>query len=285
MACQRPFISSAGAFGCGQCLSCRTQRRRIWQHRILLEALLHEHTSFVTLTYSDGHLPLDSSLRPRDLTLFLKRLRKVHSSPIRYFACGEYGETTRRPHYHLALFGFGGCQWSRTRAYRATCCDSCSLIQSTWGLGNVFLGTLEPASATYIAGYVTKGGTPPIGLVAPFARMSRRPGLGALMMDEVASVLLDHKLDDILPDVPLTLAHGTKTLPLGPYLRRLLRERIGRSKYAPEAAYTENKEKLRLLRETAWKNARPLLEVFLEETLGRRIQLEAREQRYRKAIL
>lgn len=115
--------------------------------------------------------------------------------------------------------------------------------------------------------------------------MSRRPGLGALMMDEVASVLLDHKLDDILPDVPLTLAHGTKTLPLGPYLRRLLRERIGRSKYAPEAAYTENKEKLRLLRETAWKNARPLLEVFLEETLGRRIQLEAREQRYRKAIL
>ena len=46
------------------------------------------------------------SLRKRDFQLFMKRLRKKYSDDrIRFYACGEYGSETFRPHYHAILFG------------------------------------------------------------------------------------------------------------------------------------------------------------------------------------
>lgn len=36
----------------------------------------------------------------------MKRLRKyLEPVKVRFFACGEYGDNTYRPHYHLILFG------------------------------------------------------------------------------------------------------------------------------------------------------------------------------------
>lgn len=59
---------------------------------------------FVTLTYDNEHLPPNCSLRFEHLALFWKRLRKRVPN-IKYFASGEYGETTLRPHYHAIIFG------------------------------------------------------------------------------------------------------------------------------------------------------------------------------------
>ncbi|AXB22553.1 replication initiation protein [Lynx canadensis associated microvirus CLP 9413] len=46
------------------------------------------------------------TLAKRDFQLFMKRLRKAFpDQKIRYFAAGEYGSETFRPHYHAILFG------------------------------------------------------------------------------------------------------------------------------------------------------------------------------------
>ena len=39
---------------------------------------------------------------------FIKRLRARVGAPIRYFACGEYGDKFSRPHYHVIFFTDGG---------------------------------------------------------------------------------------------------------------------------------------------------------------------------------
>lgn len=80
--------------------------------------------------------------------------------------------------------------------------------------------------------------------------MSKRPGLGARYIPEVASKILElppHVLE-ALPDVPNALRHGGKPWPLGRYLIRLLRAQIGRSKDAPESALAIKREEVQKLR-------------------------------------
>lgn len=258
----------------------------------MLEAAQYSDNCFATLTYDDEHMPADLSVRPRELQLFMKRLRKSWPNKLRYFGVGEYGDGTMRPHYHLAIFGLPSCQRGITRFSRtgSMCCDMCDLIRKSWSQGNIMLGTLEPQSIAYIAGYVTKKLTAPDdprleGRLPEFARMSLRPGIGLGMMDELASTLMEHKLDERMIDVPTSLQHGRKKWPLGRYLRRKLRERIGREANTPQVVLQEQKEKMRALRESPKYAEKPLREVVLEESLGKRIQIEARQNRYKKRII
>ena len=93
-----PFIQVP----CGKCLECRIQHARAWADRCVVEAKQYDDNYFVTLTYDDAHLPAKNSLVPDDLQKFMKRLRKhFPNNKIRFFACGEYGDTSWRPHYHL----------------------------------------------------------------------------------------------------------------------------------------------------------------------------------------
>ena len=91
---------------CGQCIGCRLERSRQWAIRCLHESSLHSDNCFLTLTYDNGHLPVDGSLNKRDICLFLKRFRKRCGSGIRFFQCGEYGELYQRPHHHMIVFGY-----------------------------------------------------------------------------------------------------------------------------------------------------------------------------------
>lgn len=256
----------------------------------MLEAYQHGDNAFVTLTYEDNN---QVELDPKHLQDFLKRLRKhVYPRRIRYFAVGEYGDTTGRPHYHLALFGFPTCQWHQTQPNRkGSCCTACDTVRDVWGHGLIQLARLEPASSRYIAGYVVKKMTNEDderleGRYPEFARMSLRPGIGASAMDEVASSLLTHAPD--LPDVPSVLQHGRAKLPLGRYLRRELRKKMGRSPEAPESTIKAIEEKLQPLRQIAESYApRGFKEfAFREEIIrqgtGKRINLEARMRRNRK---
>lgn len=266
MRCVRPFISQAGAFGCGQCLPCRVVKRRTWTMRILLEALEHgeERCSFVTLTYAEDH----SSLVPSHLQLWLKRFRKrISPRSVRFFAVGEYGDTTWRPHYHVALFGHGPC-FGGVRHVGECQCQNCLDVRSTWGFGHVLVARLEMNSAQYVAGYTTKKMTHRLdtrlnGRHPEFARMSLRPGIGAIAMDRVASVITQYRLDRDR-DVPLVLRFGGRVMPLGRYLRRKLRVAIGHGDKSPDWVVQQAAKQLQLVRDFAFANDRSVSEVIEE---------------------
>lgn len=255
----------------------------------MLEAAQYGENSFVTLTYDDDNLPADNSVSPRELTLFIKRLRKELDTQghgrVRYFGCGEYGERSGRPHYHLALFNYGPCFRGRTEAHRPSCCVRCDLVARAWGKGKIDVGNLEQSSAAYVAGYVTKKWTKAKQLNVrhpEFARMSLRPGIGLGMAHEIASCLLETKLDERMIDVPLSLQHGRAQWPLGRYLRRKLRTYIGRHPNAPLETVLEADTEMQNVRETAWNSKTSVKAEVLKRSLGRRIQIEARERRSRK---
>lgn len=221
MNCKKPFVKGLEPFPCGQCLPCRINLRRLWTHRILLESKCHARSIFVTLTYSSDHVPSDGSLQPEHVRDFLKRFRKAISpARVRFFAVGEYGDRTFRPHYHLVLFGVG--------------LDSLGDLQKCWAFGFVDIRELSPELAQYCAGYTTKkltrkddirlGGRSP-----EFARMSLKPGIGALAVPSIVDALTTyHGASELVAtgDAPSVLRHGKKLLPLGRYLRRKVRQEL-----------------------------------------------------------
>lgn len=203
---------------CGKCVGCRLEYSRQWANRCLLELEYHDAAYFVTLTYDDYHVPrryysdpntgvaeVSLSLCPRDVTLFLKRLRKSFSGDrIRYFYCGEYGPSTWRPHYHLIIFGLhlSDLVLSGTRRgnnfYKSPSLERCwsvrSEVPSLDGsktcvtplapIGFVEVGEVNWQTCAYTARYIMKklkGDESKFyqqfNLEPPFVRMSRMPGL------------------------------------------------------------------------------------------------------------
>jgi len=268
MLCRKPFILADAAYGCGQCLPCLVKRRRIWVHRLMLEASTHAESSFVTVTYADRHLPLVCgvpTLRREDYRLWLKRLRErmntVHAGwKLRFFVVGEYGSEENRPHYHAALFGYRGCEYQDSRwgpdgERRACRCASCIIIQTSWGRGRVHQGCLERKSAQYLAGYTVKGMTRKDderlrGREPEFARMSLRPGIGTGAVPAIAEACDRYGLA-LGRDAPAAIRHGKRILPLGRYLRGKAREVLGVSDEAKARTLEEWREELRALRQAA----------------------------------
>lgn len=230
--CSKPYRQGVAEYGCGQCMPCRINRRRLWTGRLLLESGLHEQSLFVTLTYGDEALPEGGSLRKRDVQLFLKRLRRLCAEKIRFYAVGEYGSKRGRPHYHLVLFGISGC-FGIGKHVKCDC-----VICRAWPWGLVHVGIVEPASAAYVAKYTLKGMTNAgdsrlLGLEPEFCRMSLRPGIGAGAMKEVSRVGVVSKAGCVAlardGDVPEVFRAYQRKWVFGRYLRRVLREESGLS--------------------------------------------------------
>lgn len=171
---------------CGQCIGCRLERSREWALRIVQEATLHPANSFVTLTYDNRHIPEHASLRKKHLQDFMKRIRFSSDVPLRYYACGEYGTETKRPHYHICLFG---TDFHEDRVQYKRTPDGHELFNSKtlsdrWTFGHSVIADLNFETAAYTARYVTKKISGPsaqehYGLREPeFSLMSRRPGIG-----------------------------------------------------------------------------------------------------------
>lgn len=222
MLCQKPFNGPAGEFGCGQCMPCRINRRREWTGRLLLEAMWHQHSVFITLTYSPEHCP--SELVPADLSHFLRRLKYAFKPrSFRYYAVGEYGEQHGRPHYHAILFGVDEALIGQ--------------LAEIWGKGFVHVGTVCKESIGYVAGYTVKKLAEmerEDGLQPEFARMSLRPGIGALTAAAMGKDMLTNTLGPVLEDIkekhgdlPARFRAGGKTYPWGKYLKGKLREAVG----------------------------------------------------------
>lgn len=139
---------------CGYCILCRAEQARQWAVRISHEAQMHEENSFLTLTYDDQHLPPNGGLRYSDLQKFWKRLRKKYGKQsLRYYAVGEYGDRSLRPHYHAIVFGkaFTEGKIPVTDELWTT-----AALERDWGLGQVRVGNVTLGTASYCASYVTK---------------------------------------------------------------------------------------------------------------------------------
>lgn len=156
-------------FPCRKCLGCRLQKSEDWAVRCLMEQCYHEHSWFLTLTYADEFVPktfsVDSltgealhphmTLQKSDLQKFIKRLRKTQA--VRYFAAGEYGSVTFRPHYHLILFGpdFKDRVRIQDGSAGGTYYTS-ETISALWPFGMHVLGDCSFQSVAYVARYTMK---------------------------------------------------------------------------------------------------------------------------------
>lgn len=245
MICEHPYKQGVAEFPCWRCMPCRLNRRRLWTIRLLLEQRVHAVPAwFVTLTYNDENLPIDDSVSPRHLQLFLKRLRAaVAPARIRFYGVGEYGDLSYRPHYHLVVYGLPAVVhlgWPDEKRG----CDC--VICKAWTLGRVFNGELTAESAAYVVSYTTKRltradaiewasehGHPALkGRHPEFARMSLRPhGIGAKAMGAVGASLTASQVGaeyvSAHRDVPPVVRLEGRMWPLGRYLRRKLREEVG----------------------------------------------------------
>lgn len=175
---------------CQRCQGCRLERSKNWAARCMHEKLSHADNCFITLTYDDDNLPSDGSLIKRDLQLFNKRLRKWcvkhRGSSFRFYACGEYGDTYGRPHYHSICFN---CDFPDKRFYkynaRSEPLYTSVILDNIWGLGITTVGDVTFDSCAYVARYcmdVISGDMAADwyqGRLPEFSNMSRRPGIGA----------------------------------------------------------------------------------------------------------
>lgn len=187
---------------CGKCLGCRLDYARFWASRCYLESLEFKDNYFITLTYDDDHLPENNSLVVDDIMTFIKRLRNYFHNyfkhdNIRYLLCGEYGEQSLRPHYHLIVFNVplydldinfpyddNGKTMITQHVKNGHVYYYSDLIHALWSKGNVLIGDVTLDSCGYVARYVTKKQTgkaskfyKDFNLVPPFIRMSTRPGI------------------------------------------------------------------------------------------------------------
>jgi hypothetical protein len=155
---QKNHIKEHAAFQipCGQCISCRLDYAREWATRCVLESSQYENNCFLTLTYDDDHLG-DNRLRYRDFQLFMKKLRKLQNEPIGFMVTGEYGERTKRAHWHAIIFN-----WRPRDAQKKYITDlNCQVYESetlnkTWGNGIAEFGDVTFQSAAYVARYSIK---------------------------------------------------------------------------------------------------------------------------------
>ena len=147
---------------------------------------MHDHNSFITLTYAPEQLPQDGSLDVRHFQQFMKELRgELAPKRIRFFHCGEYGENLKRPHYHALIFGHDfpdKYHWGRSKTgedvFRS------EQLERLWRRGYSNIGSVTWQSAGYVARYITKKVTGENaddhyqGLKPEYVTMSRRPGIG-----------------------------------------------------------------------------------------------------------
>ena len=207
---------------CGQCIGCRLEYSRQWAIRCVHEAQMHDTSSFITLTYNNESLPNDWSVSKRVFQLFMKRLRKRLCLPIRFFACGEYGEicstcgehqtkcfcriykaSLGRPHYHAIIFGYDFPDKLLHTKKNGNLLYHSPFLAEVWPYGFNIIGDVTFESCAYVARYIMKKQK---GKDAPdyyekihtqtgelcfvekeFCLMSRMPGLGATWLEKFKS--------------------------------------------------------------------------------------------------
>lgn len=238
---------------CGKCILCRKSRAWEITIRSLMEfqALPKKQGCFVTLTVSDEFMSEvfpGLKLKHKPFQDFMKRLRrkcerelygfstdvsKQFRRSLRYLMCGEYGEHTKRPHFHICFFGVDFTEkhlegvnvdpldrssvlpvvdrragrWYNDGSH----CDS-PFVAECWPFGQIQCRSLNDNAIAYTAGYQLKldgelgdedyEADPEVKL-HNYVKWSRRPGLGFAYMQKYPSLFrLQHERCSDGFDVP-----------------------------------------------------------------------------------
>ena len=160
---------------CGRCGACRHNRRTEWAFRLKVEHRYAQSAFFITLTYDDSTLPTtkhgEVTLVKKHIQDYIKRTRKQNAQiwdhQLRYYAVGEYGTKTNRPHYHVILFNL-----------HPKLVDQ---VLARWKKGHVHVGAVNDSSIFYACKFhvtVRKDEYLEDERQPEFATMSRRPAIG-----------------------------------------------------------------------------------------------------------
>ena len=196
---------------CGECEGCQEAYSKEWAVRCLLEAQEHEHNYFITLTYDEYNIPRDDEIVDEKTGViyendnwmqghlvknhwrkFEKDLRRYweyhyNHTGIRFYACGEYGGQTQRPHYHAILMNFP-IPLDKLKVHSMSNGNpifECEIIEKIWGKGFISLAEVNWDTCAYVARYVMKKQKGKMtreryfetGKTPEFVLMSRRPGI------------------------------------------------------------------------------------------------------------
>lgn len=177
---------------CHSCDECLLERAKSKAQQLIIENYDRKDPSgswFLTLTYDDAHMPynevydkkgnlisVEESLPPKNPKLyehkadrqkciktFIDNLAyhaktKYADEKIMWFYCGEYGGTTKRPHFHMIELGLH-IPITELKFYQQR--DGYILYEwiegeKIWKNGYVIVGQFTAETAAYVAGYVLK---------------------------------------------------------------------------------------------------------------------------------
>lgn len=160
MCVRQTFVKSLSECGsgiafvpCGRCEECRDSKKYQWQFRLRCELDFCKkqkwNIGFFTLTYDNANLPVicdayykDETQVPEtpiacfsrtDVRTFIDNIRKrlfdlYRVTALRYMVCSEYGDHTKRPHYHGIVSFPPECDPKKVF----------ELVHSQWKKGHVF---------------------------------------------------------------------------------------------------------------------------------------------------
>ena len=199
----------------------------------------------------------------------MKRMRKAHDGPIRFFHCGEYGTNFGRPHYHALLFGKSfpdRVPWKRNKNGDLQY-TSRELEQLWQEQGFCTVGEVTFQSAAYTARYVMKkvNGEAAAdhykGRSPEYVTMSRNPGLGKAWLDLYADDVYGHDF---------VVINGKEVKPPLAYDRYLETE-------LPDLAQEIKEARMLQAEQNAWNNTESRLAV-------RQLCTEARLQQLKRSL-
>lgn len=243
---------------CGKCYGCLRRKQRELALRLSLDVKHAFAARFITLTYEDTHLIRDyvdeetgevfplPSVTKDELQRFFKRLRKLldydsRETRMLYYASAEYGDHSKRPHYHIILYFLGQntLNYDLDKAIEK-CWQKCD-----WNMVNrekCIQGIDTDGAYMYVAKHQMKKcqGTD---LQAPYFQL-RSKGIGA-------SFLQDEKQIDFAKKNGYIIYDRNKKAPLPRYFK----EKLGIEMTDGElrAIHLENLDKENIQLEHAWK--------------------------------
>ena len=278
---------------CGKCIGCRLENSKNKATQACYEAEEHKENWFLTITYDDDHLPeaepaineetgeeMDpnpgGTLKPADLTNFMKKLRsyyerKYNHKGIRFMACGEYGSTTGRAHYHTICFNLpilpkNMSFWKFNENHETLW--RCPELEKIWGKGMIVAGDVNWSTCAYVGRYITKKvGMPAdkqhyknLGIEPEFYRASNRPGIGKTYYEK-------HKEEIYKKDSMIVKKYGGGTMKVKP------------PKYYDKLYDIENPERMEEIKKQRKKKSENINKIkYAQTTLYKKEQLTTEEE-------
>lgn len=155
---------------CGRCKECLNEKKINMYYKIKREIELNKDNIFITLTYDNENC---KDLNKKDIQDFLKRLRKKTEKKIKYFCVGEYGENTKRPHYHMIIFNYKPNDLEETNDTKSGFKQyNSKSLSKIWGKGLTRISIMQKGLINYILKYIQKNNNKKLEMY------SRKPPIG-----------------------------------------------------------------------------------------------------------